>query len=251
MTDRADTREHRHRARLDLRCPAGLLRPAGPVPRAAHRAFRRRDVSRRRRHDPRRVLRQARRRRRSCRRPRSRRSAEFTAVYEEATQKYEHVFSLHISAEMSGTVRAAQQAAEAFAAVEVYDTRTVTAAMSLCAERLRARLERGCTLDEIRAYIDPHHRALAPAHPRRDPRVSASRRAHRARRLAGGRGPRHQASDPERRRHVGRLRQGARPEEGAGGDGAGSSKRTRRPTTSCTTCSSTRSTKRSRRGSGS
>ena len=79
--------------------------------------------------------------------------AEFTAVYEEVTKKYEHVFSLHLSAEMSGTVRAAQQAAEAFAGVEVYDTRTVTAAMTLCAERLRARLERGSTLDEIRAYI--------------------------------------------------------------------------------------------------
>ena len=79
--------------------------------------------------------------------------AEFTAVYEEVTKKYEHVFSLHISAEMSGTVRAAQQAAEAFPGVEVYDMRTVTAAMTLCAERLRARLERGSTLDEIRAYI--------------------------------------------------------------------------------------------------
>ena len=32
---------------------------------------------------------------------------EFTAVYEEATQTYDHVFSLHISGEMSGTVRAA------------------------------------------------------------------------------------------------------------------------------------------------
>ena len=79
--------------------------------------------------------------------------AEFTAVYEEVTQKYEHVFSLHLSAEMSGTVRGAQQAAEAFAAVEVYDTRTVTAAMAMCAERIRARLERGSTLEEIRAYI--------------------------------------------------------------------------------------------------
>lgn len=80
-------------------------------------------------------------------------ASEFAAVYEEVTKKYDHVFSLHISAEMSGTVRAAQQAAEAFESVEVYDTRTVTAAMAMCAERIRARLERGSTLEEIRAYV--------------------------------------------------------------------------------------------------
>ena len=41
-------------------------------------------------------------------------AAEFVAAYEEARQRYEHVFSLHLSGEMSGTVRAAEQAAEAF-----------------------------------------------------------------------------------------------------------------------------------------
>jgi DegV family protein with EDD domain len=79
--------------------------------------------------------------------------AEFTAVYEEARKEYEHVFSVHISAAMSGTVRAAQQAAEAFPEVEAYDLRTVTTGMAMCAERIRARLERGSTLEEIRAYI--------------------------------------------------------------------------------------------------
>lgn len=80
--------------------------------------------------------------------------AEFTAVFEELTKTYAHVFSLHISAVMSGTVRAAQQAAEAFPSVEVYDLRTVSCALTLCAERLRARLARGATLEELRAYID-------------------------------------------------------------------------------------------------
>ena len=79
--------------------------------------------------------------------------AEFTAVYAEVREKYEHVFSLHLSGEMSGTVRAAEQAAEAFEGVEVYDLRTVATALALCAERLRARLESGCTLDEAREYI--------------------------------------------------------------------------------------------------
>ena len=79
--------------------------------------------------------------------------AEFTAVYQEASEQYEHVFSLHLSQKLSGTYGAAFKAAEAFDGVEVYDTRTVAAALSMCAERLRARLEQGCSLDEARAYI--------------------------------------------------------------------------------------------------
>ncbi len=78
---------------------------------------------------------------------------EFTAAYAEAKKDFEHVFSLHISGEMSGTVRAAAKAAEQFEGVEVYDTRTVTSALSLVGERLRARLEAGCTLEEARAYV--------------------------------------------------------------------------------------------------
>jgi DegV family protein with EDD domain len=79
--------------------------------------------------------------------------AEFTAAYEAALGHYEHVFSLHISGEMSGTVRAAEQAAEAFDGVEVHDMRTVATALALCSERLRARLEAGCTMEEARGYI--------------------------------------------------------------------------------------------------
>jgi len=80
-------------------------------------------------------------------------AGEFTTVYEEALRHYEHVFSLHISGEMSGTVRAAEQAAQQFDHVYVYDLRTVTTALSLCAERLRVRLAVGCTLDEAHAYV--------------------------------------------------------------------------------------------------
>ena len=54
---------------------------------------------------------------------------------------------------MSGTVRAAEQAAEQFDNVYVYDMRTVTSALALGAERLRARLAVGCTLDEAHAYV--------------------------------------------------------------------------------------------------
>ena len=81
-------------------------------------------------------------------------AGEFTAVYEEARGTYEHVFSLHISAEMSGTVQAARQAAEAFDNVYVYDLRTVTSALALGGERLRVHIEQGCTLDEAKAYVE-------------------------------------------------------------------------------------------------
>ena len=81
-------------------------------------------------------------------------AGEFTAVYEEARSAYEHVFSLHISAEMSGTVQAARQAAEAFDNVYVYDLRTVTSALALGGERLRVHIEQGCTLDEAKAYVE-------------------------------------------------------------------------------------------------
>ena len=80
-------------------------------------------------------------------------AGEFAAAYEAAKEKYEHVFSLHISGEMSGTVRAAEQAAEQFENVHVYDMRTVSTALSLCVERLRARLEPGCTLQDAQAYL--------------------------------------------------------------------------------------------------
>jgi len=79
--------------------------------------------------------------------------AEFAAAFEEARQKYEHVFSLHLSRKMSGTFQAAERAAAGFEGVEAYDLKTVSAPMSMCAARLRARLEKGCTLAEARAYI--------------------------------------------------------------------------------------------------
>jgi DegV family protein with EDD domain len=84
--------------------------------------------------------------------------ADFTAVYEKATARYEHVFSLHISSKMSGTFGAAERAAQAIPGVEAYDLRTVTCGLSMCALRLGARLEQGgMSLAEARAYIE-HYR---------------------------------------------------------------------------------------------
>ena len=137
-------------------------------------------------------------------------AGEFAAAYEEAKKTYEYVFSLHISGEMSGTVRAAEQAAEQFEDVYVYDLRTVTTALSLGAERLRARLADGLHARRGACLRAALPRPLAAARPRRDPRVPASRRPHRQGRLARRRRLRHQAAHRRRRRHADRLRQGAR-----------------------------------------
>jgi DegV family protein with EDD domain len=79
--------------------------------------------------------------------------AEFESCYTEACQRYEHVFSLHISEEMSGTVRAARMAAERFPRVEVYDSRTVSAGCGIVAERLWARIQEGVEIEAARAFL--------------------------------------------------------------------------------------------------
>jgi DegV family protein with EDD domain len=80
-------------------------------------------------------------------------AGEFLTTYREARQTYDNVLSLHISGDMSGTVRSAEQAAAEIDGVEVHDLRTVSATLALCAERLRARLDGGCTRDDAHAYI--------------------------------------------------------------------------------------------------
>jgi DegV family protein with EDD domain len=79
--------------------------------------------------------------------------AQFTACYQHATSRYEHVLSLHVSREMSGTCQAAETAAADFPGVHVFDTRTVSTNITLLAERLRARLAQGMTLEAARTYV--------------------------------------------------------------------------------------------------
>jgi DegV family protein with EDD domain len=79
--------------------------------------------------------------------------AEFADCYREATEKYEHVFSLHISQKLSGTFRAAEVAAAGFPSVEAYDTKTAALGVGMLVERLRVRLAQGISLEDARAYI--------------------------------------------------------------------------------------------------
>jgi len=79
---------------------------------------------------------------------------EFTEVYARLGRDYEHVLAFHISSLMSGTYQASATAAAPYPNVEVYDTRLVSATVTLLIDRLRARLADGITLDEAHAYID-------------------------------------------------------------------------------------------------
>ena len=78
---------------------------------------------------------------------------EFTSVYAALTRDYEHVLAFHLSSAMSGTYEASRRAAEAFPTVEVYDTRTVSATITLLVERVRIRLAAGIPSDELHDFI--------------------------------------------------------------------------------------------------
>ena len=79
---------------------------------------------------------------------------EFTAVYSTLTAEFEHVLAFHLASTMSGTYQASLTAAQPFAGVEVYDTRTVSSTICLLVDRLRTRLAAGITLDEAHDYIE-------------------------------------------------------------------------------------------------
>jgi len=78
---------------------------------------------------------------------------EFRACYAELSERYEHVFSFHLSSKLSGTYEAAASAAADFPRVEVYDTRSVSMGVTLMIERLRTRLEQGIELADAHAYV--------------------------------------------------------------------------------------------------
>lgn len=80
--------------------------------------------------------------------------SEFEAVYSELLERYEHVISVHLSRNMSGTYEAARAAAEGSPNVHVFDTGNVTTTISLAVERLWARLARGTTLEEVTAFLE-------------------------------------------------------------------------------------------------
>jgi DegV family protein with EDD domain len=87
--------------------------------------------------------------------------AEFAAIYEELAG-FERVYSLHLSARLSGTVASAERAAEDAGGgrVRVVDTGSASLGIALLALAVQRRLERGTDDDEIGALVERFRRDL-------------------------------------------------------------------------------------------
>ena len=86
---------------------------------------------------------------------------DFLAAYEELAG-YERIYSLHLSARLSGTFRSAELAAEEAGGdrIRVVDTETASAAVTMLALAIqrRLRLAAGCSDEEIEALIERYKR---------------------------------------------------------------------------------------------
>ena len=84
--------------------------------------------------------------------------ADFLAAYEELGA-YERIYSLHISAKLSGTFESARTAAaEVGDKVRVIDSESASAAIAMLGLAIQRRLERGTTDEEIEALVERYKR---------------------------------------------------------------------------------------------
>ena len=84
---------------------------------------------------------------------------DFQAAYEELAA-YDRIYSLHVSAKLSGTFASAELAAEEIGGdrVRVVDTATASLAVAMLSHAIQRRLARGTTDEEIDALIERFHR---------------------------------------------------------------------------------------------
>jgi DegV family protein with EDD domain len=84
---------------------------------------------------------------------------DFLACYEELTA-YERIFSLHVSARVSGTFESAERAAAELGdgRVRPIDTETASASIAMLALVIQRRLERGTSDEEVDALVERYRR---------------------------------------------------------------------------------------------
>ena len=84
---------------------------------------------------------------------------DFVATYE-SLAGYERIYSLHVSAKVSGTFQSAELAAAEIGGgrVRVVDSRTASLAIAMLAHAIQRRLARGTTDEEIEALVERFHR---------------------------------------------------------------------------------------------
>jgi DegV family protein with EDD domain len=85
--------------------------------------------------------------------------ADFLRCYDELIS-YERIFSLHLSAKVSGTFASAETAADELGhgVVRAIDTETASASIAMLALAVQRRLEQGTTDEEIEELIDRYRR---------------------------------------------------------------------------------------------
>lgn len=78
----------------------------------------------------------------------------FLEEYKRLREKYERVYSIHLSSKLSGTWASADIACGQIDGVEVVDTEVATCGVSLLADRLLALMDKGVEEEEFKAYIE-------------------------------------------------------------------------------------------------
>ena len=79
-------------------------------------------------------------------------------LYRRLRERYERVYSVHLSAEFSGTCETARAAAREVDGVTVVDSRLATGGIALLVDRMMDRIDRGMPQEEFDAYIEYFHR---------------------------------------------------------------------------------------------
>ena len=85
---------------------------------------------------------------------------DFLAVYEELAGQYERIWSLHLSAKLSGTYASAEAAAEQLGGdrVRLVDTKSASTAIAMLALAFERRLDRGTSDEELEELVARFHR---------------------------------------------------------------------------------------------
>jgi DegV family protein with EDD domain len=78
----------------------------------------------------------------------------FEAAYAQMCERFEHVYSIHISSKMSGTLRVAREVAARFPRVHVVDSLTVSGGCGVLVQRVYDKLADGISADHLQAYFE-------------------------------------------------------------------------------------------------
>ncbi len=81
-------------------------------------------------------------------------AGSFLEEYKKLRQKYERVYSVHLSSHLSGTCASAEVARQQIDGVELVDSEVATCGVSLLVDRLLALMDKGVPEEEFKQYIE-------------------------------------------------------------------------------------------------